>query len=69
MTALQLSVLARAARTDDALPGTALMYEHQAGRNRQVIWLVSQKLCRIRHGRLVATKDGRKVLDYQLTGS
>lgn len=65
MTGLQLSVLNRAARTDDVMPGTALIYEQQAGRIRQVKWLLDRKMIRLRGGRLVATRDGRSILNYQ----
>jgi hypothetical protein len=65
MTSLQLSVLARAAGGDKINPGTAMMYEYQRGRIRQVKWLVGRKLCRVKFGRLIATRDGRKILDWQ----
>ena len=67
MTPRQLSVLNRAAAGDDILPGTALMFEHQRGCTRQVKWLLARKLVRQRHGRIIATKYGRKILDYQLS--
>jgi hypothetical protein len=67
MTGLQLSVLARAARTDDVMPGTSLMYEYQFGKMRQVKWLLNRKLIRSRGGRLIATRDGRRVLEHQLS--
>ena len=65
MTGLQLSVLRRAARGDDVLPGTAMQFEHQAGRMRQVKWLLGRQLIRMSGGRLVATYSGRRVLEYQ----
>lgn len=66
MTSLQLSVLARAAQQNDILPGTALLYEQQFGKMRQVRWLVSRKLAYVRYGRLIANKTGRRVLAYQI---
>ena len=67
MTPLQVSLLNRAAGGDKILPGTALSYEHQRGTMRQVKWLLGHKLIRQVHGRLVATRVGRKVLDYQMS--
>ena len=65
MTSLQVSVLWRAAQDHGHMRGTAELFEHQAGRTRQVRWLLARKLIRFDGGRLVATRDGRKVLDYQ----
>lgn len=64
MTGLQISVLRRAASKDPVLPGTAAMFEQQAGRMRQVRWLLKRKLIRMHGGRYVATVYGRKVLSH-----
>jgi hypothetical protein len=65
MTSNQVAVLGRATRNHGALKGTALMFEQQFGKMRQVRWLVARRLCYIRGGRLIANKDGIKIYNYQ----
>jgi len=66
MTSAQLGVLMRATRNKAGLRGTALMFEQQFGKMRQVRWLIARRLCYIRGGRLLANKTGLKIYAYQI---
>lgn len=63
VTGLQLGVLMQTCRLG-VLPGAALLFLHQAGRNRQVNFLIKRKMARKRGGRLVATRHGRGVYHF-----
>lgn len=69
MTSARMMCLARAAWTHrEGTKGTALLFEHQFGKTRQVNWLLKQRprVVRIDGGRLVATRLGHKLLAHQL---
>lgn len=62
LTESRRSVLWRAARKNPPFSGTALMYEQQFGKIRQVNWLCRNGYVRQSGGRLVATRKGQAAL-------
>ena len=62
MTLARRMCLFRSAGHTPGLPGTAVMYEYQAGRTREMYWLVRNGLAKYLGGRLVATPSGRRAL-------
>lgn len=62
MSDARAMVLYRAAQQREVLPGTALMYEQQFGKLRQVNWLLRNGYIRQSGGRLVATRKGRSAV-------